>query len=181
MIIEAKVLRPELAKLKSELKLPDIYGEEQQYAKYQEEFENLQVARTNYEKALDSQFNSFNGFSVSVKDEDVEIPISFNVAEDERLAIKQELSDFDSDSYFGDRWFTEEGTPKVQQMMADKYILENFNKILQKVANEAASQRMLAHLKKTGNININQPTPQGTPKQNPNEQMDSLARWAFAT
>jgi hypothetical protein len=181
MMIEAKVIRPELTKLKSELKLPDIYGEAEQEANSREELENMQQARSVYEKTLDSDFQSFSGFTVSVKDEDVEIPISFNVAEDERLAMKNSLADFDSDSYFGERWFAEDGKPKVQQMMADKYLLENYNKILQKVANEAASQRMLAHLKKTGNININQPTPQGTPTPNANAERDRLAAWAFSS
>ena len=181
MMIEAKVIRPELTKLKSELKLPDIYGEAEQEANSREELENMQQARSVYEKTLDSDFQSFSGFTVSVKDEDVEIPISFNVAEDERLAMKNSLADFDSDSYFGERWFAEDGKPKVQQMMADKYLLENYSKILQKVANEAASQRMLAHLKKTGNININQPTPQGTPTPNANAERDRLAAWAFSS
>jgi len=181
MMIEAKVIRPELTKLKSELKLPDIYGEAQQEAESREEVEKMQQARSIYEKTLDSDFQSFSGFTVSVKDEDVEIPISFNVAEEERLAMKNTLADFDSDSYFGERWFAEDGKPKVQQMMADKYLLENYNKILQKVANEAASQRMLAHLKKTGNININQPTPQGTPTPSANAERDRLAAWAFSS
>jgi hypothetical protein len=184
LMIEAKVLRPEIAKLKSEIKLPDIYNEAGREAQYQEEFEYLQQARSIYEKTLDSEFQSFNGFNVSVKDDDVEIPISFNVAEDERLALKQELSDFDGEAYLENRWFNEEGKPNVRQIMADKYVLENLPKILQKVANEAASQRLLAHLKKSGNININQnPTPQGTaPSLNPNAAVqEQLANWAFST
>lgn len=180
MIIDAKVIRPELAKLKSELRLPDIYGLEQQEVQSREEFAVAQQARSVYERTLDSEFQSFSGFNVSVKDEEVDIPISFNVAEDERLAMKNTLSDFDSDTYFGDRWFTEDGKPKVQQIMADKYLLENRDKILQKVANEAASQRLLAHLKKTGNINLNQTTPQGTPTPNANAERDRLAAWAFS-
>ena len=180
MIIEAKVLRPELEKLKSEIKLPDVYGFDQLQAESQEEFESLQQARQIYEQTLNSDFNSFNGFNVSVKDEDVEIPITFNVAEDERVRIKEALSDFDSDEYFSTRWFNEDGKPKVQQVMSDIYILENFNKIMQKVANEAASQRLVAHIKKSGNVTINNNTsPQGTPQQNPNALMDSLAEWAF--
>ena len=180
MIIDAKVIRPELAKLKSELKLPDIYGLEQQEAQSREEFAVAQQARSVYERTLDSEFQSFSGFSVSVKDEEVDIPISFNVAEDERLAMKNTLSDFDSDTYFGDRWFTEDGKPKVQQIMADKYLLENRDKILQKVANEAASQRLLAHLKKTGNISLTQTSPQGIPTPNANSERDRLAQWAFS-
>ena len=97
--------------------------------------------------------------------------------------MKNSLNDFDSDSYFGERWFAEDGKPKVQQMMADKYLLENYSKILQKVANEAASQKMLAHLKKNGNININQtPTPQGTtPTLNTTAEQERLANWAFSS
>ena len=182
LMIEAKVIRPELEKLKSEIKLPDIYNEAGREAESQEEFEIMQQARSIYEKTLDSDFQSFNGFNVSVKDEDVEIPISFNVGEDERLAMKNDLADFDSDSYFEGRWFTKDGKPNVQQIMADKYLLENREKIFSKIANEAASQRLLAHLKKNGNININQtPTPQGAkPDLNGIEaERLRMAEWAF--
>ena len=181
MIIDAKVIRPELNKLKSDLKLPDIYGMGEYESALQEESEALGRARTNYERALDSQFNSFGGFNVSVKDEEVEIPISFNVADEERLALKQELSDFDGEAYLESRWFNEAGEPNVKQIMADKYVLENLPRILQKVANEAASQRLLAHLKKTGNITLNQQTPQGAVQQSPNADMDRLAAWAFSS
>jgi len=181
MVIDAKVIRPELNKLKSDLKLPDIYGLGEYESALQEENEVLQRARTNYEKALDSQFNSFGGFNVSVKDEEVEIPISFNVADEERLALKQDLSDFDGEAYLENRWFNEAGEPNVKQIMADKYVLENLPKILQKVANEAASQRLLAHLKKTGNITLNQQSPQGAVQQSPNADMDRLAAWAFSS
>jgi hypothetical protein len=184
LMIEAKVIRPELEKLKSEIKLPDIYNEAGREAESQEEFEIMQQARSIYEKTLDSDFQSFSGFNVSVKDEDVEIPISFNVAEDERLAMKNDLADFDSDSYFEGRWFTKDGKPNVQQIMADKYLLENREKIFSKIANEAASQRLLAHLKKNGNININQsPTPQGAkPDLNGTEaERLRMAEWAFSS
>jgi hypothetical protein len=184
LMIEAKVIRPTLENLKSEIKLPDIYNEAGREAEFQEEFEIMQQARSIYEKTLDSDFQSFSGFNVSVKDEDVEIPISFNVAEDERLAMKNDLTDFDSDSYFEGRWFTKDGKPNVQQIMADKYLLENREKIFSKIANEAASQRLLAHLKKNGNININQsPTPQGAkPDLNSTEaERLRMAEWAFSS
>jgi hypothetical protein len=181
MVIDAKVIRPELNKLKSDLQLPDIYGLGEYEARLQEENEVLSQARTSYERALDSQFNSFSGFNVSVKDEEVEIPITFNVADEERLALKQELSDFDGEAYLENRWFNEAGEPNVKQIMADKYVLENLPRILQKVANEAASQRLLAHLKKTGNITLNQQTPQGAVQQSPNADMDRLAAWAFSS
>ena len=184
LMIEAKVIRPELEKLKSEIKLPDIYNEAGREAQSQEEFEIMQQARSIYEKTLDSDFQSFSGFNVSVKDEDVEIPIAFNVAEEERLAMKNQLEDFDTDTYFEGRWFNKDGRPNVQQIMADKYLLENRDKIFSKIANEAASQRLLAHLKKSGNININQtPTPQGAKPDLNGVEAERLrmAEWAFSS
>jgi hypothetical protein len=184
LMIEAKVIRPELEKLKSEIKLPDIYNEAGREAESQEEFEIMQQARSIYEKTLDSDFQSFSGFNVSVKDEDVEIPISFNVGEDERLAMKNDLMDFDSDSYLENRWFFKDGKPNIPQIMADKYLLENREKIFSKIANEAASQRVLAHIKRNGNININQsPTPQGAkPDLNGTEaERLRMAEWAFSS
>jgi len=184
LMIEAKVIRPELEKLKSEIKLPDIYNEAGREAESQEEFEIMQQARSIYEKTLDSDFQSFNGFNVSVKDEDVEIPISFNVGEDERLAMKNDLMDFDSDSYLENRWFFKDGKPNIPQIMADKYLLENREKIFSKIANEAASQRVLAHIKRNGNININQsPTPQGAKPDLNGIEAEKLrmAEWAFSS
>jgi hypothetical protein len=184
LMIEAKVLKPEIEKLRSEITLPDIYNESGREAESQMEYEIMQEARSIYERTLDSEFQSFNGFNVSVKDEDVEIPIAFNVAEDERLAMKNDLEDFDTDLYFENRWFNKEGKPNVQQIMADKYLLENREKIFSKIANEAASQRLLAHLKKNGNININQtPTPQGAkPDLNGIEaERLRMAEWAFSS
>ena len=184
LMIEAKVLKPEIEKLRSEITLPDIYNESGRQAESQAEFEVMQEARSIYERTLDSDFQSFNGFNVSVKDEDVEIPISFNVSEEERLAMKNDLMDFDSDSYLENRWFTKDGKPNIQQIMADKYLLENREKIFSKIANEAASQRVLAHIKRNGNININQtPTPQGAkPDLNGIEaERLRMAEWAFSS
>jgi hypothetical protein len=184
LMIEAKLSRPELEKYKSDIKLPDIYNESGRQAESQAEFEMMQQARNEYEKTLNSDFQSFNGFNVSVKDEDVEIPIAFNVGEEEKLAMKNELEDFDGEGFLENRWFYEDGKPNVKQIMADKYLLENRDKIFSKIANEAASQRLLAHLKKNGNININQtPTPQGAkPDLNSIEaERLRMAEWAFSS
>lgn len=184
LMIEAKLARPELEKYKAEIKLPDIYNESGRQAVAQEEYEQMQQARSIYEKTLNSDFQSFNGFNVSVKDEEVEIPITFNVGEEERLAMKNELEDFDGEGFLENRWFYEDGKPNVQQIMADKYLLENRDKIFSKIANEAASQRLLAHFKKSGNININQTaTPQGAKPDLNNIEAERLrlAEWAFSS
>jgi hypothetical protein len=179
MVIDAKVIRPELEKLKSEIKLPDVYGFEKQEAQSREAFEMATQARQVYERTLESDFKNFNGFEVTVKDEDVEVPVSFNISDEEKLDLKNRLSDFDSDAYYENRWFNKDGTPNVKQAMQDIYLLENFDKISKKLVNEAASQVKLAYLKNSGNVTLNQKTPQGTPQPNPNAQMEDLAMWAF--
>ena len=98
--------------------------------------------------------------------------------------MKNDLMDFDSDSYLENRWFFKDGKPNIPQIMADKYLLENREKIFSKIANEAASQRVLAHIKRNGNININQsPTPQGAkPDLNGTEaERLRMAEWAFSS
>jgi len=179
MIIDAKVIKPELEKLKSEIKLPDVYGFEQQEAQSREAFEMATQARQVYERTLESDFKNFNGFEVTVKDEDVEVPVNFNISEDEKLDLKNRLSDFDSDAYYENRWFNQDGTPNVKQAMQDIYLLENWDKISRKLVNEAASQVKLAYIKNSGNVTLNPKTPQGTPQPSPNAQMDDLAMWAF--
>jgi hypothetical protein len=176
MMIEAKVIRPELEKLKSELKLPDIYGQEKQDAASQEEFELQQKARSVYEKTLESDYNNFKGFEVMVKDEDVEIPISFNISDEERAALKTQLSDFDADDKFGNRWFYKDGKPNVEQTMRDLYMLENLDKILRKTANEAYAQAKLAYIKNSGNVTLNKQTPQGTPTQSAGSAFEELQK-----
>jgi len=176
MMIEAKMIRPELEKLKSELKLPDIYGQEKQEAANQEEFESMQQARSVYEKTLESDYNNFKGFDLMVKDEDVEIPISFNISDDERKALKTQLSDFDVEDKFGNRWFYEDGKPNVKQTMQDLYVLENLDKILRKTANEAYAQAKLAYIKNSGNVTLNKQTPQGTPIQSAGSAFEELQK-----
>jgi len=176
MMIQAKVIRPELEKMKSDLRLPDIYGLEQQEAETQEEFEAMQQARTVYERTLESDYNSFKGFDVVVKDEDVEIPISFNVSDEERLSLKNELSDFDAEAFLEKRWFDDDGRPNVKQAMADRYLLENRDKIFRKIANEAAAQAKIAYIKSSGNVTLNKPSPQGVPTPSASSAFEELQK-----
>jgi hypothetical protein len=176
MMISAKVIRPELEKLKSELKLPDIYGLEQLEAASQEEFESMQKARATYERTLESDYNTFKGFDLVVKDEEVEIPISFNISDEERIALKNQLSDFDVEDKFGNRWFYEDGRPNVKQTMQDIYVLENLDKILRKTANEAYAQAKLSYIKNSGNVTLNKQTLQAAPTQGSGSAFEELQK-----
>lgn len=183
MIIDAKMVQPEIEKLKGELTLPEIQKANQlDEAAQQEELQQVANLRKSFEQALESEYKNFNGFSVTFKDESagIEIPISYNPTDEEKVSLKTALSDFDHSEYFGNRWFTEEGKPQVQQMMADKYFLENKDKILQKVANEAAQQMRLKMLAIQSNVNLsNSANNQTFVPQTNQPEMDGLARAIF--
>lgn len=182
LIIEAKMSQPEISKLKSELVLPSIQNANQISAeKEQEELQINAEIRKQFEQSLETEYKSFSGFNVTFKDENagIEIPISYVPTEEEKVTLKNELSDFDHTEYFGNRWFSEDGKPNVKNMMADKYFLENKEKIMQKVANEAAQQMRLKMIAMQGNINLKGNANQQVFAPNSTEQDEAFARAMF--
>lgn len=176
LIIDAKLTKPELAKLKEEIKLPDINFQNGS----EKESDELKKAREVYEQSLNSDYKEFNGFSVTIKDGENETPISFSVSDEEKNSLKELLSDFNPDEFLYKRWFSEDGKPLVKQMMSDVYLLQNQAKILQKIGNEAASQRLLQQIKESGNVNVGT-TPQRPVAPSNDAEMERLANWAFSS
>lgn len=162
MVVDAKLAKPGLSKFMPEIVLPKIQKTESAVAQEpsKEDLAAIQAIRDGYVQAFDKQSVNFKGFNVEVSDEEVKIPVTYVVDEKERNATKESLQTFDLNEYFQNRWFDADKktgvvTPKVEQAMADKYLLENRDKIFQKIATEAAAQ-MKAHLKKQRlNTNLN--------------------------
>jgi hypothetical protein len=46
-----------------------------------------------FKRNVESALKSFDGFSVSVKDEEVEIPLSYAVSDEERNVVASQLED----------------------------------------------------------------------------------------
>ena len=181
LIIEAKMSQPEIEKLKSELVLPNIQNANQiSPEQEQEELRMNEEIRKQFEQSLETEYKSFDGFNVTFKDEiaGIEIPISYVPTEEEKATLKNELSDFDHTEYFGNRWFSADGKPQIKNMMADKYFLENKEKIMQKVANEAAQQMRLKMIAMQSNINLKGNANQQVFSPQSNE-MDALAKAMF--
>ena len=156
MIIEAKLARPELAKFQSELSLPDLeYKDPQAEERRQKEEAAYNVAREQYVKTLESDFKNFKSYDITAKTEEGEYPLQWTISEKEQAALKEELSNFNKDEYFDNRWFDKDGKPNVQQIMADRYWLENRDKIVQKLVNDTAQKVLADIIKKRGNINVN--------------------------
>lgn len=158
MLIEAKMIKPTLEKIKAELKLPEITAPQQTQQEptvSQEELDRLKQVRDSYVATLNEDYSKFEGFNAPFKDEEVEFSVPYTISDEEKTSLKAELENFDSDAFFEERWFTKEGKPNVQQMMADIYLLKNRDKVFQKIANESGSQRLLAKTKQLSNVQVN--------------------------
>lgn len=154
MIIDAKLVKPELSQFKPQIVLPEIQKPQvQQAGPTPEELAAMEAGRKAYLGALESNYQNFKGFNVTAKSGDAELPISYNISPEEQIASKQELQEFDVNGFFEKRWWDGNGNPNVTLMQEDLYMLKNRDKILQKTANEAAS-KMYDHIKKIQN-NIN--------------------------
>lgn len=155
MIIEAKLVRPELTQFKSELVLPDIHRVDPAVAEAQQkELQDWQTNRANYIKALNEDLKNFTGFSVKYKDNDVEFAVPYGVAPEELTALKGELSDFNRDKFLDERWFDKDGKPRIAEIASDIYFLRNKDKILQKMVNESAAQLLVQVKKQRANITV---------------------------
>lgn len=155
MIIDAKLAQNELPGYKSQIVLPDVTpAQVQQSALSQEELAKAEAGRKAYLEALANDYQKFNGFTVTAKDGEVQLPINYTVAPEETVATKQMLENLNVDEFFGTRWFEENGTPKVTLMQEDLYLLQNRDKIFQKIANEAVAQAVLNRLKTQNNIKL---------------------------
>lgn len=159
-IIDAKLAKPELDKAKASLVLPELSKPAPQVS--EPDPEALKEIREKFLAKLESDYSKAEGFTTKVKDESVEIPVSFKIPDEDKVAIKGRLQNgFEINEYIDKRWFDEKGGPKIEQIISDLYQLENLDKILSGVANNSANQRLVEYRKSVSNVAINQ-TPQQT-------------------
>ena len=173
LMIEAKLAKPELERFKSELVLPDIQFESQDQPQgpTQEELDAQVAMIDGFKKNVESALKSFDGFSVSVKDEEVEIPLSYSVSDEERNVVASQLerfadSNFDANAVLAERWLKEDGRGgyelNTNQIVRDLALLQSEGRINQKFVNDAAAKRLAEHIKKTSNVTVSSRTPQQT-------------------
>lgn len=166
IVIEAKLAKPELAKYKSELKLPDIPKVETPQGPSQEDLAAQEAFANNFFQQLQAD-KKFSGYKTMVKDEAVELPISYIVADEEKAGFNEtvkkavlNLNDFvDKDLQW---WDETTKSFNVDKMQEDLYLLINKDKVFQKIANEAAAKKLDHYLKLKSNIKVDgtgQPAP----------------------
>lgn len=168
-VIDAKMAQPDLSKLKSELVFPDIKREgSQQQQLSQEDLKAMKENADEFSKFADTVINSFNGFTVQVKDKDVDYPVSYGSSQEEKTFIATELknfaeSNFDANALLAKRWVENDGkTIKVEQMVKDLSRIYYGEKAEQKIATDAANKRMDEFLKSKKQINVNETTKTST-------------------
>jgi primosomal protein N'' len=153
IIVDAKIAKPEIAKI--ELVLPDVLKSSEKQATQQEQGVQVDPAvRQKYLDTLKKEYNLFDGFKVAAKDEDVEVAVAYTPTNEEKLALKNVLENFNADEFLGSMWISDEGKFNTKQAMEDLYLLQNKEKVFQKIANEAVSQFKVGLIKAKKNINL---------------------------
>lgn len=170
IIRDAKVVKPEFSSFKSKIVRPDLPKyEPKPQAPSQESLAEIEERRANFLSKLESDYAKFDGFTTTVKDESVEMPVAFKVPDEAKIAIKERFkAGFDLNDFIDKRWSDAKGEAQINQLISDVYVLENLDKILLGVANNAANQRLVEFRKQTGHINVTGKTPQHTYEQNNN-------------
>ena len=186
LVIEAKLARPDIEKIKESLVLPDINPQAVDKPLTQEELDMQQRYMDYYHGSVNNALNSVEGFSVTLKDEGADFNVTYVPSEDEKRAVGEQMKYFaennlDANMIFADRWVNDDNTINVMQMTKDLLLLQNEGKIAQKYVNEAANKKLAMHLKKQSNITIGETNPSGTfDANNRQTEMDKLAAIMFS-
>lgn len=161
-----------LQEMKKDIDFPDILSQIQntnnapvseeaisQYlAKQQnEQQEAYAQARNAYESSIQDGLNSFDGFSVNYKDEDVQFDGKYNLTQEDKASLQESLKNFDLESFYGNRYF-KDGKYDTKQLAEDVYFLQNREKVVNAMVTQAVSKAKADLLKGMKNIDYsNQP------------------------
>ena len=168
IIIEAKLLRPEVESSNAKLILPELSkSEPTAYKPTQDELDKFTQRVSDFTNKVDNDLKTLNELSVTFKDDAVEITSSYALSDVEKNQISAQLKQFAEENFnanviLADRWLNQDGTLNVSKMTRDLARLNSDEKIDQKFAQEAATKRLVQYRKVAGNINVNGGTPQQT-------------------
>lgn len=161
IMIDAKIAKPELGSYKSQIVFPDIPKADNagQQGPSQEDLAAQQAFRNDFVQKLGTDYRNFNGYSTIAKDGEVELPISYGLNDDEKLAFNPTIQKaVDNIQGFLDKdlgwWNDETKSFNINKMQEDLYLLLNRDKVLSKFAGEGAAQRYQHHLKISNNIKL---------------------------
>jgi hypothetical protein len=158
-----KEAKTSLQDLKKDIDFPDILSQmmtqqptdevvNQYLAKQQEDSARAyQDARKVFEQSIPDGLNSFDGFSVNYKDEDVQFDGKFTLTPEDKSSLQQTLQAFDLESFYGNRYY-KEGKYDTKQLAEDVFFLQNREKIVNAMVTQAVSKAKADILKGMKNI-----------------------------
>lgn len=162
IIRDAKMVKPEFSQFKSQIVLSDIVPKQQAATNKQQTQEELDTAKKVAEGFLqdvESGVKKLTEISTLVKDEAVEIPISYAYTDDERKVVLEQAkafvgSNYDANAIFGKMWTDKDGHIDIARMLDDLAYLNSRQQINQKLANDAAGKRLHEYTKDKKNIHL---------------------------
>jgi hypothetical protein len=180
LVIEAKIQQPKLAQLKTELVLPKIQRENEQPKPSQKDLDDFKKLQDSFLQSATKSINDFNGFSVQVKDKDVDYTTGYTPSQEEKTFINQKIqkfaeSGFNANALFAEDWIEADGkTINVNKMTEDLSRIYFGKNADSKIAIDSGNKRLEAYLKEKKQVNVTQ-QPQGTfAPQNPQSKEDRI-------
>ncbi|MDP4189579.1 MAG: hypothetical protein Q8905_16140, partial [Bacteroidota bacterium] len=160
MLIEANLAKPELEKLKSELKYPEVA--ELAQTEKEPTPEELAEAKKNMEAFIqkaDEAVKNFDGFNVEYKDKDVQINSQYKLSDEEKTSVSGAMkllaeNNYNSNAIFAERWVNDDMTFNFSQMAKDLAILESHEKSAEKFISDAAAKSKVQFIKEKHNIDL---------------------------
>jgi len=183
LMIEAKSSRNQLNQLKSEIKLPEI-SSNLDAGMTQEELQSVQKYIESYRSSVDTLVNSFDGFNIEYRDEEASINSTYSPSDEEKKSISSQLqyfadNDFNANALLADRWVNDDGHLNMNQIIQDLSLLQNHDKIVQKLVNDSVAKRLSEYRKSTSNIKVGgQSSGTFTPNDN-KSQLNEMAEFFF--
>lgn len=162
IIRDAKMVKPEFSQFKSQIVLSDIVPKQQAATAKQPTQEELDTAKKvgeGFMQDVESGVKKLTEISTLVKDEAVEIPISYAYTDDERKVVLEQAkafvgSNYDANAIFGKMWTDKDGHIDIARMLDDLAYLNSRQQINQKLANDAAGKRLREYTKDKKNIHL---------------------------
>lgn len=153
---DAKPATAELLKLSKEIVLPDIQKQQALVNEpTQEELDVLKAKSDLFLKKAAEELNALQGYKVTYKDEEVEIPVAYNLTKDEKSKIQPliELSHSNGIEFLKSiGWLDEAGELVASKLAEDLPFIINKEAVLQKMVTETGVLRYAAAKKSIKNI-----------------------------
>jgi hypothetical protein len=180
---DAKQALPELKKINESLLVPEIPKGSQVAAKNEpspEDVAEFNKMRSEYLTSIEAGVKGLNDFTFTAQDKDVPVTVTWKVEDAEKTPLQTRFTDFDSNKFLESRWVAKDGSFNGKQQAKDVYLLENFEKIAQKLVNDGVAQTKLHYEKTQKNIDLKSDNrPRGTFQPDNASESDKMAEFFF--